>query len=277
MAEILNDLLEIGMTEYEAKVYQALLQQETISASDLVLMSGVPRGRIYDVINQLISKGFCITILGTIKKFKAEDPETAIKNLIEQEKKKEVLMLEIARNLQAKYNNKKESPATFDYINVLTSKQSQINKFQELEESAKKFILTFNKKPYVIITASMKEIRSFSEPQRKIIKRGVKTKGIYEADSDTDENFEIWIRYFEEIGEEVRICRELPLKMLISDESKVMLSLHSEHHDKFNLLSMVVEHSDLTNALIKLFYFYWNSSYSIDEYFKLKKFKKIKK
>lgn len=275
MTEIISDLLEIGMTEYEAKAYQALLQQETISASDLVMMSGVPRGRIYDVINQLISKGFCITVPGTIKRFKAEDPETAIKSLIELEKKKEVLMIETANKLQTKFKNKKESAETFDYINVLTSKQSQINKFQELEESAKKFILTFSKRPYAISTASMKEIREFSEPQRKIIKKGVKTKGIYEAGGDTDDNFEIWIRYFEEIGEEVRICRELPLKMLISDESKVMLSLHNEHPDKFNLLSMVVEHSDLTNALIKLFYFYWNSSYTIDEYFKLKKSKKI--
>ena len=269
--------MELGLTEYEAKVYQSLLLKQTISASDLVIMSGVPRGRIYDAINQLIRKGFCITVPGTFKKFKAENPETAIRNIIEQQKKKEQTFLDIAMKLQAKFNSQKESTSTFDYINVLTSKQSQINKFQELEESAKNFILTFSKRPYAINTASMKEIREFSKPQRKIIKRGVKTKGIYEVGSDNDENFEIWIRYFQEIGEEIRICRELPLKMLISDECKVMLSLRSEHPDKFNLLSMVVEHSDLTNALIKLFYFYWNSSYSIDEYFKLKKFKKIKK
>ncbi|MDD5363648.1 MAG: helix-turn-helix domain-containing protein [Ignavibacteria bacterium] len=270
MDDSIKDLLEVGLTEYEAKVYTAMLKHDLLTALDLTKLSGVPRGRIYDIINQLIEKGFCITVPGTVKKFKADNPESAIKHLIEEQKSKENIMLETARRLQERFNSRKITPKSLDYINILTSKQSQIKKFQELEETSKDFILTFSKRPYATSLASMDDIIRFSEPQKAIIQKGIKSKGIYEADEAHFKNFEKWIRYFSEIGEEVRICEELPLKMLISDNSTVMLSLRNEGADKFNLLSMVVEHSDLTNALIKLFYFYWNKSMTIDQYIKFK-------
>ncbi len=271
MKEIINELVEIGLTEYEAKVYSTLLEQDLLSASDITKISEVPRGRIYDIIDKLIEKGFCITVPGIVKKFKAVDPDTAIKNLVDQQKKKEMRMLEVAEKLREKYNNKKENATSLDYITVLTSKQSQIKKFQELEESAEKFILTFNKRPYAISTASMEDIKKFSEPQKKILSRGIKCKGIYEAADSKEKNFENLIRYFEEIGEDVHISKELPLKMLISDNNTVMISMRNGSADSFNLLSMVVEHSDLTSALINLFDFYWNSSLKVDEYFRTEK------
>jgi sugar-specific transcriptional regulator TrmB len=277
MKEIINELIEIGLTEYEAKVYSTLLQQDLLSASDITKIGDVPRGRIYDIIDKLIEKGFCITVPGIVKKFKAVDPDTAIKNLIDQQKKKEMKLLEVAEKLREKYNNKKENATALDYITVLTSKQSQIKKFQELEVTSKQFILSFNKRPYAANTANLEEIKKFNEPFEQTSKKGVKAKAIYEADYDNPKNFIQMISYFEKTGEEVRICDKLPIKMLISDNNTVMLSLRNVGTEKFNLLSMVVEHSDLTMALINLFDFYWNTSKSIDEYIKSIKSKKIKK
>ncbi len=276
MKEIINELIEIGLTEYEAKVYSTLLQQDLLTASDITKIGDVPRGRIYDIIDQLIEKGFCITVPGIVKKFKAVDPDTAIKNLVDQQKKKEMKMLEVAEKLQEKYNNKKKNATSLDYITVLTSKQSQIKKFQELEETSKEFILSFNKRPYTVSTANLAEIKEFSEPLKQIIKMGIKAKGIYEADYDNSENFIQNISYSEKIGEEVRICDKLPIKMLISDNNTVMISLRNVGTEKFNLLSMVVEHSDLTTALINLFDFYWNTSMTINEFIKSIKIKKNK-
>jgi HTH-type transcriptional regulator, sugar sensing transcriptional regulator len=264
MKENITILLEIGLTEYEAKAYSAMLLQDLVTASDLAKISGIPRGRIYDVINQLIEKGFCSTVPGSVKKFKAVDPESAIKCLIEQQKKKETIMLDAAKLLKEKFINKKESTTSLDYINILTSKQSQIKKFHELEDSAKEFMLAFVKKPYAVSTVSMEDLIKFSEPQKELIKRGVKSKSIYEA--EYDDYFIKWIKYFESIGEEIRICESLPIKMLITDNNIVMISLRNEGVEKFNILSMVVEHSDLTVALVNLFNFYWNASKTIEEF-----------
>lgn len=268
MSKSINELTELGLMEYEAKAYNTLLEQNLLSASDIAKISGVPRGRIYDIINQLIEKGFCITIPGTVKKFKAVDPESAIRNLIEQQRKREQTMLEISKKLQSRYTAKKEKTPPIDFIKILTSKQSQIKNFHELETSAEKFIFSFSKGPYITSTVSMEDIKNFSQPLKDMVKRGIKAKGIYEIPDSNVKEFIQWIKYFEQIGEEVRVNKNLPMKMLISDNNAVMLSLRNEGVEKNNLLSMVVEHSDLTTALINLFDFYWNTSMTINEFSK---------
>lgn len=273
MTEIINQLMEIGLTEYEAQVYSAMLSQDLLKAVDITKICSVPRGRVYDIINQLVEKGFCVVVPGTVKKFKAVDPEAAIKNLIEQQKKQEQKMLEIAKKLVNKYNNKKENSTPLDYIQVLTSKQSQMKKFQELEETSKEHILTFNKKPYATNMNDIDELSEVSAPLKNIINKGIMAKGIYEVEEDNIINFTKYVSYFENIGEQVRICEELPIKMLISDNSNVMISLRNEGVKNFNVSSMIVQHSDLTSALIKLFEFYWNTSITIEEFLKSKSLK----
>lgn len=269
MNQTINDLIEIGLTEYEAKVYTAILQKDLLSAADITKIGGVPRGRVYDIINQMIDKGFCETVPGIVKKFKAVDPETAIKNLIERQKKQEQKMLQLAEKLKSEYNNKEANATPLDYVQVLTSKHSQIKKFQELVEGAQEFIMAFTKKPYAI-NPDMEDVKKVSEPFKKIIDSGIKVKTVYEAD-DSTEHFAEWVSYFESIGEQIRIAEYLPMKMLISDNNKVMISLRNQGAQKFRVSSMVVEHSDLTTALMKLFEFYWDSSITVDEYLKKKK------
>lgn len=274
MTEIINELMDIGLTEYEAQVYSAMLSQDLLKAVDITKICSVPRGRVYDILNQLVDKGFCVVVPGVVKKFKAVDPEAAIKNLIEQQKKQEQKMLEIAKKLVNKYNNKKENSTPLDYIQVLTSKQSQMKKFQELEEISKEHILTFNKKPYATNMNDLEELMKVSSPLTNIINNGIVAKGIYEVEEDNIINFTKYVSYFENIGEQVRICEELPIKMLISDNSNVMISLRNEGSVKFNVSSMIVQHSDLTSALIKLFEFYWSTSMTIEEYLKSKNLNK---
>jgi HTH-type transcriptional regulator, sugar sensing transcriptional regulator len=267
MNTVINDLVETGLTEYEAKVYNAMLQRDLLSASDITKIGGVPRGRVYDIINQLIEKGFCVTVPGVVKKFSAVDPETAIKNLIEHQKKQERTMLEIARRLKKRFVNKKVNATPFDYIQVLTSKQSQVKKFHELVENAGEFVFAFTKKPYAA-NPDKEDLKKISAPFKRIIDKGVIVKTIYEADDET-EHFSGWVSYFESIGEKIRISKELPMKMLICDNRVVMLSLRNEDTAGFSLSSMVVEHSDLTTALIKLFGYYWDNSMTVTEYSKL--------
>ena len=275
MSEITKELSDIGLTEYEAKVYGAMLRQDLLTASDITRIGSVPRGRVYDIINQLIEKGFCETVRGAVKKFRAVAPESAIKNLVEQRRKQEQKILEAGAKLQERYNLKKVNASPMDYIQVLTSRQSQIKKFLELEKSAKKFCYSFNKKPYVSDEYGTDYRKVFGSHEKAIIKSGIKAKAIYEADNDNTEQFIRLAGYFETLGEELRICEELPMKMLISDGSTVMISLRNAGAARFNLSSMVVEHTDLTKALIKLFEFYWNSSLTLAEFTKLKNLKKI--
>ncbi len=264
MNKIIDDLTDLGLSEYEAKVYSALLHQDLLPASDITKLGSVPRGRVYDILNQLIDKGFCVMVPGVVKKFRAVEPETAIQNLIEHQENQRQRMLEIASTLQDKFKTKRDNTTPLDFVEVLTSKQSQIKKFQELVEGAREVIMAFTKRPYAM-NPDIDDLKKAGAPFKKIIDKGVEVRTIYESDNST-EHFPEWISYFESIGEQIRIADQLPVKMLVSDKNKVMISLRNQGTGKFNVSSMVVEHSDLTTALSNLFEFYWSGSMTLEQY-----------
>jgi len=55
--EIVQLLLKLGLTEYEAKAYLSLLRENPVNGYSLSKNSGIPRSRIYDVLQSLIAKG----------------------------------------------------------------------------------------------------------------------------------------------------------------------------------------------------------------------------
>lgn len=57
-AEIVPGLRSIGMNEYEANVYSTLVGLQKATARDIHETSGVPRGRIYEILNDLARRGF---------------------------------------------------------------------------------------------------------------------------------------------------------------------------------------------------------------------------
>jgi HTH-type transcriptional regulator, sugar sensing transcriptional regulator len=54
-------LQELGMTEYEARSYLALLEKSPLSGYGVARSSGVPRSKIYEVLDSLVKKGAVLT------------------------------------------------------------------------------------------------------------------------------------------------------------------------------------------------------------------------
>jgi sugar-specific transcriptional regulator TrmB len=67
-------LQKIGLTEYEAKAYLSLLNDHIVTASKLSEKSGVPRTKIYAVLESLASKGWIKVYAGVPLLFKAVAP-----------------------------------------------------------------------------------------------------------------------------------------------------------------------------------------------------------
>lgn len=54
---ILSDLVALGFTEYEAKIYTALLKESPANGYQLSKKSGVPRSMVYEALGRLHSRG----------------------------------------------------------------------------------------------------------------------------------------------------------------------------------------------------------------------------
>ena len=60
MQAIITKLSEIGLSEYEAKAYLALLHSNPSTAYEIAKESGIPTSKIYQVIHKLVEKGICL-------------------------------------------------------------------------------------------------------------------------------------------------------------------------------------------------------------------------
>jgi sugar-specific transcriptional regulator TrmB len=59
--DIVLAIENLGLSTYEAKAYYALLSESPLTGYKLSKISGVPRSRIYETIEKLISKGMVLT------------------------------------------------------------------------------------------------------------------------------------------------------------------------------------------------------------------------
>ena len=81
MESVIERLQRVGLTEYEAKAYISLLTDHMNSASALSKKSGVPRTKVYSVLESLQAKGWIIVYSGIPLLFKAVEPEVALEGV----------------------------------------------------------------------------------------------------------------------------------------------------------------------------------------------------
>ncbi len=83
MQSVVEKLQKVGLTEYEAKAYMGLLSDHLNTAAKLSEKSGVPRTRIYSVLESLANKGWIRIYSGMPLLFKAVDPHDVFERIKE--------------------------------------------------------------------------------------------------------------------------------------------------------------------------------------------------
>ncbi|HRW82226.1 MAG TPA: TrmB family transcriptional regulator [Methanothrix sp.] len=82
--EIVDGLRKLGLTEYEARSYAALVGLGEATAREVHEASGVPRTRVYDILKDLTGKGFAEFVQGSPTYYRAIEPERVIERLKEE-------------------------------------------------------------------------------------------------------------------------------------------------------------------------------------------------
>jgi predicted transcriptional regulator len=75
MSAPVDGLIKLGLTEYEARAYEALVSIGEGGITDISQQSGIPRSRVYDIMDRLAVKGFAE--VGAMKplRYRAVDPD----------------------------------------------------------------------------------------------------------------------------------------------------------------------------------------------------------
>lgn len=132
-------LRQLGLTEYEVKAYLALLKTEPTTAYKLGKLSGIPTGRIYDVADNLVSKGMIAVLSGKPKHLKAINPKIAVSALLTKKENEWKKSKEQIKKIINKLEKKKiqEEPITLS-----KGRETYYYSILDLHNLAKKELLT---------------------------------------------------------------------------------------------------------------------------------------
>ncbi|MBZ0136169.1 MAG: hypothetical protein K8I27_07345 [Planctomycetes bacterium] len=115
---LIDALSQIGLTQYEAKVYLAMQGEEAAPVSRLQRNSGVPSGGVYTALAGLVERGFAELVLGTKKAYRCVPVQQALDNhqrrleqQIEDMRAESEFKLDIARKAMERVANKQPEPA----------------------------------------------------------------------------------------------------------------------------------------------------------------------
>jgi len=266
----LGNLQKLGLSTAESIVYLNLLKKNNFTASEIAKVSGISRSKIYEILNKLIHKGLCLEILGSLKKYSPVNPDIAFDGLLlnqEQSYKKEIevkktIASEISESLLPFYLTEKDNTNPLDYIEIIRDKNRIVEKIRNLEYKAKYEVVSFCKSPYAM------DFSNNNSEKQIHFKKDISYKGIYEIEDFSKPAFLQIIKKYQDAGEEIRIAKDLPLKLHIFDEKIVIFSLENRLTPNSSLTSMVIEHRDLAKTLKQIFDLYWETSMTLDEFIK---------
>ncbi len=145
VSNVTTFLEQLGLTEYEAKVMDALFKLNESFAPQISRNAQVPKTRVYDVLDRLVEKKLIIEIYGRPKKYKVIPPEKAFTTLIE-ERKKELFELDDKSNQVLKeLNSLKKPDALTEKVMKVKSEHDFIKILNQEIEQAKDSVTGFTK------------------------------------------------------------------------------------------------------------------------------------
>jgi DNA-binding MarR family transcriptional regulator len=100
LVELTNALKDLGLTEYEAKVYITLVRLNSGNVSEIAHESDVPRPKIYETLSELEKKDLVEIQFGKPRRYRPTTPEVAIEKLAQKYHDATELAIKNLKNLK---------------------------------------------------------------------------------------------------------------------------------------------------------------------------------
>lgn len=251
---LLKKLISLGLTSYEAKVFLAMMGRNSNTASEIAGFSGVPRQRVYDVLQSLHLKGLCVEVPGKLLRYHASKPKDALLGML----------VERNRNFQRQFENqrdtavhladelatlvrKEDGPETAaGDIQVLLHPNQILRKYNELLLAAEKEIICMARLPYV---------QARAEETYEKVKEGVRVKFLIHDEVLEKESAMVEAIFRLYGSHEIRFSSNVPLKVSIFDRKRLLIYVSSEDHRQIK--EIYIDNPGLARGLASFFDILW--------------------
>ena len=257
-----QELVLLGLNRYEAAVYAALLERGDYAPSSLAQRAGIPRQRIYDILNSLEEKGFCAVKSTRPRLYGAVDPAIALahhlstkdRELHEQLAGIEGRIRQAVTTLSPIFEAGQKESDPFQYLEVLRTSNRIAQRSLELAMAAESSACSFVKLPFVLNYEQ--NIQFIAEP----LSRGLTYRSIYEEAALAQPEVAALAMSCRTLGQQIRTCPHLPVKMHSFDGKKALLSLQDPVGGKPAFTALITHHAGMVEALDVAFEALWGTA-----------------
>ena len=222
--ETLNTLKLLGLNDYESKSYVALCSLVRGTASEISLVSQVPRSKIYEILKRLADKGFVEVERGKPIKFNVIPPFDVFDHLKEQVNKK-------LDRAEAELNNiyENQMPKIPAPVWIIHGQNNLIKKELEIFSRTKESI-------YIISGLMFEQEMEIILPYiKQLIKNGVEVKILIRPEHKVDGHEFRVDQYFSELSCDIKLFPIPYIKSIIRDNQEMLIAFCRIHDN--NMLS----------------------------------------
>lgn len=252
-------LIELGMSEREAKVYQALLNKRHATISELQKSSGIPQCKMYEIMRRLVHQGYCLERKsGRMRTFDVIDPGTALTVHIPQIESRLENAKQLIDDLSKTFANSEKVTAPFEYIEVLHGNETIHKRYCKLVHDAQFEILGFGRPPYAWKTSD--KLVEQEHELKEFLSRGGESRWVFELKMPDHEPVLNYIYNMTGRDVKFRVAQTLPVKMMIFDKKTLLIAEEEPFTTNGDLTMSIIAQNTMVKAFIALFEYFWQQS-----------------
>ena len=247
-------LLEpLGVSEFEERVYRAVLAEPESTRSRLVEILGGHVHGVTRAVRRLEGLGLLSRLDGRPLRFAPTYPDVAVEALVQRRQQELLNVRSAASELVAEYHaGRRDDPGAL--VEILTGERAAARRFAELQASCREELLLFDRPPYAAPP---------DNPQQDtVLARGVRWRTVYAPESLQRADAMAHVQELVASGEEARVLPGLPMKLVIVDRHTALLPLTL---DSALAQTAVIHRSTLLDAMVSLFETYWDRALPLDQ------------
>jgi sugar-specific transcriptional regulator TrmB len=212
--ERLKKLEDFGLTEYQARVYLALLEFEVATAGQIPSASKVPRTKIYGIMRQLHEKGLVQIVPETPLKYRAVPFDKYLDIRIREMREKSDELEANSENLSKEFELRHKKPEKQGKFEVLYGRRNVRDRLNKIYEQAQSEIISIgtSNSPARIVNTTLWVIED-KDPEK------IEIKYAFPVSLSNKEKVEKIAKY----ATIKHIDRDPPMHFVVVDEKECML------------------------------------------------------
>ncbi len=250
-------LQQLGLNSYESRSYMVLLGHPKFKALELAARAGVPRQKIYEVLDSLMEKGFAQVVQEKTKLFSAVEPGLAIasylarrRQAIEHEFTDQTRAADgLVDDLRAAYAEGQGGRGTLDYLRIVTEPAQTAAEYRRMLSEVRGEYLEFSRPPYAVDPLDEQLVRQARGA-------GVTCRLLLEP-ATLDDSYRARLAEYVSAGVEVRQTESLPMKLALFDGRSGLIALLDPVVTRPTWTAVVFDHDGMGQAMKGLFEDYW--------------------